>query len=230
VRKISLLGLIGVGSLLFTSAASATSLINPSEANIAGTVNVDNTGVHFSGLNIQSPNLGSFAGVTGVTLKDLIGAPQTGAINISQFGVFTVPSGNVSFDLTNIFAGVGSTAGCSSDTVGNSCTPTNSPFTLTQAAPGQVTISLSLSGVAYTGDAASGVSSAPFSFTSQNTAPGTITGILAEVAAAGGFTNAFSATISTTSPAATPEPASYMLMGAGLAAAGMIFRRRKSQS
>lgn len=230
MRKISLLGLIGVGSLLFTSAASATSLIDPSVANIAGTVNVTGTSVTFSNLVVTGPNSGSFAGTNHVTLQTLSnpGGPVSGPVDIPGFAMFTGGTSDVTFNLTNIFAGAGTMAGCANNTVGNVCTVTNSPFTLTQLAPGQVALGLSLSGIAYIGDTASGTSAAPFSFTSQNTLPGTITGILAAAQSEAGFTNSFSATISATSP--TPEPASYMLMGAGLAAAGMIFRRRKVQN
>lgn len=222
MRKFSLLGLVAVGSVLFTSLASATPVTGT--ANIAGTVNVNTSGVFFTNTMIPGPNDGSFAGATSATLQNLVGPPTTGAVDIPSFATFTTPTGTVHFDLQNIFAGAGTAGACGSNTVGNVCTPTGSPFTLIQSAPGQVTISLALSGIAYTGTAASGSSAAPFSFSTQNTNPGTITGILAAVNTDGGFTNSYSATLTATSP--IPEPASVLLMGAGLLAAGLVSRRK----
>ena len=221
--RLSLLGLIGISSLLFVSGASATTLISPSEANIAGSVTVNNQGVSFEKLTLVPTETGSFVGSKTVALKNLVGMPQTGDVAIEKFATFTNKKGDIYFDLQHIFAGIGTAGACDSNSVGSVCTPANSPFTLSQTAPGQVVLSLSLSGIAYQNSAESGYSQAPFSFTSQNLMPGTITGIIAAANSAEGFTNSFSATVSASS---VPEPASCLLMGAGLVAAGLAARRK----
>jgi hypothetical protein len=64
------------------------------------------------------------------------------------------------------------------------------------------------------------------SFTSQNNVPGTITGILAEVASGSGFTDSVSATYDSAST--VPEPMTLSMMGVGLLGLGLVRRRKKS--
>jgi hypothetical protein len=219
-----------VGSILSISTASATTIAD-GQANFTGNVTVNTGGVFFGGtLNVPAGSVetGGYNGLSGGTIKDLLGPPQTGvlATPITQFITFNTATGPVFFDLTTIAAGVGSNAACGSNTVGNMCTPTGSPFTLTQLASG-VGIQLSLSGVAYTGTSATGSDATVGIFTTQNTIPGTITSILAAVVSPSGITNSYSATFSSTAPTVIPEPGTYMLLGLGLITVASIRKRTR---
>lgn len=236
----------GLALALLPTTASATAVTGTSS--IGGTVDVCppgpsscpglTGGIFFYNLADTVANAfnagvgtGTYAGQTGGTIQNLLGAATTGPISVANFATFFVPTGNVIFDLQNIFPGVGTAPQCTSNTVGNVCTPPGSPFSLTQTNTG-VTITLALSGIAYTGTAASGSSPTGGLFTAQVVVPGTITGVLAQFApcAAGQATGCggmidqtYSATFSST---AVPEPATFGLLGASLLALG-IFRRRR---
>jgi len=101
-------------------------------ANINGTVTVGTAGVDFfnnvgvANVFNAAPSTGSYAGLTGGTIDNLTGPTVTGPISIPSFATFTVPTGTIFFDLTNIFAGVGTAANCGNNSVGSVCTPTNS--------------------------------------------------------------------------------------------------------
>jgi hypothetical protein len=178
--------------------------------------------------NSSNPNTGGFAGLTGGTIQNLTGAALTGTVPIPHFITFTVPGGPVFFDLMSIAPGLGTSGACSSNTVGNICTPTGSPFTLIQRTAGQVEIDLSVSGLAYTGVVTSGSDVSTGLFTTQNLIPGTITAILSAVTSPSGITNSYSATFSATAPGPViPEPGTYVLLGLGLISVASVRKRTR---
>jgi hypothetical protein len=223
-----------IGGLLSISTASATT-ITAGQVNFAGTVTVNTGGVFFAnGVGVShlidpgGPDTGGFTGLTGGTIQDLVGAPTTGSVNLSHFLTFNVPGGSVFFDLQNIAPGLGNNAACGSNTVGNVCTPTGSPFTLIQRAANQVEIDLSLGGVAYTGIVTTGSNATTGLLTTQNLIPGTLTGVLAAVTSPNGITNSYSATFSA-APSGVPEPGTLGMIftGLGLLATSLFRRNRR---
>jgi len=219
---------------LMPTTASAT-VVNGS-ANINGTVTVSTLngisffgdgGLAFANIFSATPSSGSYQNMTGGTIQNLTGGPVVGPDSIIDFITFNVPTGNVMFDLQNIFAGLG-TGACSGPTannVGNTCTPPGSPFTLQQTNSG-VTITLSLSGIAYTGTSGSGSSPTTGLFTAQTVIPfGTITSVLAAVGNNSLGLQSYSATFSSI---AVPEPATFGMIGAALLGLGVLRRRVRS--
>ena len=198
-------------------------------ANIGGSATVTGTSISFfdnlntgGAFSASTPNTGSYTGETGGTITDLTGGPITGPDPISAFATFTVPTGNVIFDLQTIAAGNGTAGACLSNTVGNLCTPTGSPFTLDQVSANTVAITLVLSGVAHTGLATTGTSPTTAIFTAQRV-PGTITDILGALSNGGSISQSYSATFAST---AVPEPATFGLIGTALLGVGLLKFRR----
>jgi hypothetical protein len=223
-----------VGALLSLSTASATT-IPAGVVNFAGTVTVNSGGVFFANgasvahlIDAGTPDTGAYNGLTGGTIKDLVTPIQIGTLTtpINQFLTFNTSTGPVLFDLTAINPGVGTVPACTSNATGSVCTPPGSPFTLTQLSTGAVGIQLSLSGIAYTGSSSTGTDATIGVFTTQNTNPGSITGILAAVAG-GGITNSYSATFSSVPPGVIPEPGTYVLLGLGLISVASIRKRTR---
>lgn len=224
VRK----GVTLVGALALISGSAFATSIGTGEVNTAGTVLVNSTGIYFSNFTAPGPNTGSYTGTTLVTQNNLTGAP-TLTPNITGWATFMTPGGTIVFDLQTINPGYGTVAGCSSNAIGSTCTPSaTSGITLTQVSATSVSISFGGSGIAYIGTSSSGSSPTVVSFTSQNNVPGTITAILAEVAN-GGFTDSVSATYDSTRVSSVPEPMTFSLMGVGLLGLG-IFSRRRTKS
>jgi hypothetical protein len=222
-----------LGALVLISGSAFATPIGSGESNTAGTVNVSSSGISFSGfaptLPLVTGQTGSYAGTTSVTQNSLLGAP-TLSPNLTGWSTFTGTAGGpIIFDLQTLNAGFGTAAGCTSNAIGSTCTPSaDSGVTLTQIAANQVSISLSGLGIAYTGGSGSGSTATVVTFTSQNNLPGTITQILAEVNTTAGFTDSVSATYTSTASSAVPEPAALSMMGLGLLGLGLIRRRKKS--
>lgn len=211
--QLSLMGLLAVGSLLSTGSAYADSVYGT--ANISGSVTVTKDTIAFFptfSAPAGSINNGSFTGLTGGTVNAVLtGGPKSGAVDYKDFITFNQGLANaIDFDLTYIEKGNG---------------PDDSPFTFTQAGS-NVVVGLSLDGVSYfagspdmTSSTTSGVYSTQLVVNGESVAD-----VIASVNAGNAITGqSYSATF-TASP--TPEPASWLLMSAGLLGAGFMVRRK----
>jgi hypothetical protein len=155
---------------------------------------------------------------------DLTGGPVTGNITVIDFASFTTAIGLITFDLNNIDPGNGTLAQCSDNTVGNVCTPTGSPFSLTQTTPTTVSFTFSMEGWAYTGTSATGESAAQGLMSGQQV-PGTITEVLSTLATDGSFSNSFAASFSTLPSVPEPGTSARLLIGVGLLGVGVFYGR-----
>ena len=225
-KRSILVSLIAIPAFLFVSPAGATTITG--QANIASNVIVGGNFINFDPTFVNTAGAtetGSFAGLSGGTIQSLTGPTTTGTVYIPNFIEFTSGVASVvSFDLTYIAPGVGSLAGCSSSALGAQCTPAGSPFTLFQISSNTVIASLQLSGVGYTGTAASGTTPVVSIFSTQTALNGTIPQLYATLQGGGTISGITYSASFITSP--VPEPASMLLMGIGLIGAGMIARRR----
>jgi len=180
-----------------------------------------------------------FAVGTG-TIADILAGVSEATPFETVTGAGPEAGNTINFNLNSLAVNTGATVGnCASNAAFNTCTPTGSPFTLSEdATASQVTIQFSALLSAYTGTLASGSTPYRAVFTTQES--GTLTGagacagqtasitsILTCEGAGGTITATWSAN---ESPLASgvPEPYSMVLLGSALVSLALIRRRRQA--
>ena len=225
----SLLGAGLLAPMLFVAASAQAESVS-GQANIAGNVTVTANSINFAPTFVNTSGAmetGSFAGLTGGTIMSLTGGPVTGGTNVAGFINFNQGVASpITFDLTYIAPGVGTLAACSSSALGAECTPAGSPFTLIQLTSDTVVATLQMNGSAYTGSSASGASPTRGVFSTQSVVAGTIPQLIGQLQNGGSISGVTYSASFEASP--VPEPGSMLLMGLGLAGAGLIARRKVS--
>jgi len=184
-------------------------------------------------LTVQGGSTAPFTPGAAGTIQDL---GLSAAFPITDFITIGTGSSAFHFDLldlrTNAGASVGDCSGPGALAPSATCTPTGSPFQLTNGLANPVTgavdtltISLNIDANGYIGSAATGSNLYVGNFTTQGGVFGNIASVLATIGAGAPVTASWSATLTPTSaPAPIPEPAPFVLVGTGLMALGFFKR------
>jgi len=194
----------------------------------SGTVTGNNADAHY---DIGASSTGSFQPLIGTqtTVHDLdqtlepTGSTVGAQLPLSHFITFAAQN---SWDvtLTEVLPGIFGLAGCNSTALGATCTPTNSPFNLTNIGGNQVSASFSYLAVANDGAGNLTNVNGSFQTTFSNT---TIQGIVNELLAGRAVVTTGSGTLAAT--AAVPEPGSTSMavIGGLLLMVSAVSRRRQ---
>jgi len=197
----------------------------------SGTVTGNNDDAHY---DIGASSTGSFSGLGGTqtTIHDLdntlepTGSLVGTSLPLAHFITFAAqPLWDIT--LTEVLPGIFSTAGCNSTAVGATCSPTGSPFNLTNIAGNQVSASFSYLGIASDGAGNLTNVSGSFQTTFSNT---TIQAIITALLAGQAVVTTGSGTLAATLTA-VPEPGSITMafIGGALLMVSAITRRRQKQ-
>lgn len=195
--------------------------------NISGNVTLQSSAITFgSPATFGTPATGPFASLTSGTtaIGNIASTSSPAATNWIM-----LPDG-INLNLTTVLPGVDSST-CSSNAPGSVCTPSGSPYSISQVSSTQADITFVLEGTAYSGSFAGGSSPFVAIFTDQLAGSGaTITNIVAELNSTG-VANTYSANFTVTGPASvTPEPGTLISSMTGLLLIGWRVAERKRWS
>lgn len=213
-----------IAGAFFISASAHADSVASGMFTISGNATLQTSAITFgSPATFGPPATGPFGSLSGTATIGNI--PSTSSPATTNW--IMLPDG-INLNLTTVLPGLDSTA-CSSNAPGSVCTPSGSPYSISQISSTQADITFALEGTAYSGSFAGG--SSPFSaiFTEQLAGSGaTITNIVAELNSTG-VPNTYSATFTVTGPAgaAAPEPGTLVTSMTGLLLIGWRVAERR---